>query len=182
MSYDFDETHKKILESALKSFMQKGFREASIRTICNKAGVTNGAFYAHFKSKEDLFASLVQPALDQLIFLYTKETIHFGKINSSNDILKAFSKTFSAQEVIIHFIYKNKDLFHLLLKSSGGTKYENFPHSLIMLEQKESKKFFYSCKEFLKKTDNFSENIIKGTSKNSPAAIFSNVPASSKSL
>ena len=115
MSYDFDETHKKILESALKTFMQKGFREASIRTICNKAGVTNGAFYAHFNSKEDLFASLVQPALDQLIFLYTKETIHFGKINSSNDILKAFSKTFSSQEVIIHFIYKNKDLFHLLL-------------------------------------------------------------------
>ena len=41
--------------------MDKGFSGASIRQICKDAGVTNGAFYAHLASKEDLFDKIVRP-------------------------------------------------------------------------------------------------------------------------
>lgn len=54
MPYDYESTHRQILLSAMKNFSEVGFRDASIRTICKDAGVTNGAFYAHFKSKDDL--------------------------------------------------------------------------------------------------------------------------------
>ena len=46
MGYDFEKTHKLILESAKNHFAQNGFEGASIRQICKDAGVTNGAFYS----------------------------------------------------------------------------------------------------------------------------------------
>ena len=63
MSYDYQNTHNLILKSAMKTFSEVGFRNASIRNICKDAGVTNGAFYAHFDSKDALFAALVSEKL-----------------------------------------------------------------------------------------------------------------------
>ena len=66
MSYDYNKTHELILKSAEEQFQKEGFRNASIRRICSDAGVTNGAFYAHFDSKEALFKELVEPAVEGL--------------------------------------------------------------------------------------------------------------------
>ena len=52
-------TREKILEAGKKEFLEKGFRDASLRTIVKEAGVTTGAFYGYYKSKEDLFDALV---------------------------------------------------------------------------------------------------------------------------
>ncbi|MCR4790946.1 MAG: TetR/AcrR family transcriptional regulator, partial [Treponemataceae bacterium] len=52
------ETLNKILTAANEEFSQKGFSSASLRTIVKKAGVTTGALYGYFKSKEELFDAL----------------------------------------------------------------------------------------------------------------------------
>ena len=54
-------TLKKIQEAAMAEFLDKGFQGASLRQIVKNAGVTTGAFYGYFSSKEALFASLVEP-------------------------------------------------------------------------------------------------------------------------
>ena len=52
-------TLEKIQEAALGEFLDKGFLGASLRQIVKNAGVTTGAFYGYFSSKEALFNALV---------------------------------------------------------------------------------------------------------------------------
>ena len=51
-------TLEKIQEAALAEFLKKGFLGASLRQIVKNAGVTTGAFYGYFSSKE----AVVSPA------------------------------------------------------------------------------------------------------------------------
>lgn len=54
-------TLENIQQAALSEFLEKGFLGASLRQIVKNAGVTTGALYGYFSSKEDLFASIVEP-------------------------------------------------------------------------------------------------------------------------
>ena len=55
-------TRQHILESAALLFSQKGFDGTSIDTVMEHAGLTRGAFYAHFTSKSDLYAEALHCA------------------------------------------------------------------------------------------------------------------------
>ena len=46
---DEKETRKKLQESAMQEFLEKGFMKASLRSICKNAGVTTGALYFFFQ-------------------------------------------------------------------------------------------------------------------------------------
>ena len=64
MGYPADhklKTHERIVDSARRLWKAKGYANVSIGQIMKDAGLTHGGFYAHFKSKDDLFA---EAALD----------------------------------------------------------------------------------------------------------------------
>ena len=48
------ESRRRILEAARDLFRRGGFEGASIDQVMHRAGLTRGAFYAHFQSKDDL--------------------------------------------------------------------------------------------------------------------------------
>lgn len=54
-----EETRLKIIASAIKLFSNRGFNAASVDDICHDAGISKGAFYHHFKSKQNLFLALL---------------------------------------------------------------------------------------------------------------------------
>ena len=56
----------RILASAREEFLSKPYEQVSLREICQKAGVTTGAFYNRYKNKEELFDALVAPTLETL--------------------------------------------------------------------------------------------------------------------
>ncbi|MFT3892678.1 MAG: TetR/AcrR family transcriptional regulator [Anaerolineales bacterium] len=65
-----EETRTKILESAIKLFSTHGYNKASVDDICKEAGISKGAFYHHFKSKQELFLALLDgwlQAIDKAI-------------------------------------------------------------------------------------------------------------------
>jgi AcrR family transcriptional regulator len=159
MSYDYEKTHQMILESALKTFKEIGFRNASIRNICRDAGVTNGAFYAHFESKDDLFAALVSEKLN--VFNETYQEMSDINIQSVDDIIRMFDMSYSSIETLIHYVYSERDIFTLILKSSDGTSYEHFISDLINEECKNTMIFLESAKKFMKRPENISERIIR---------------------
>ena len=80
-------TEEAILRSALTLMRQQGYDKVSVRDICNHAGITTGAFYHHFPSKEALLVSGVgaldyyvqqaladhedEPPIDRLRFILT---------------------------------------------------------------------------------------------------------------
>jgi TetR/AcrR family transcriptional regulator, transcriptional repressor for nem operon len=56
-------TRQRIVEAAARRFKQDGIDGAGVAVVMSDAGLTNGAFYAHFKSKEDLVANVLADQL-----------------------------------------------------------------------------------------------------------------------
>jgi TetR/AcrR family transcriptional regulator, transcriptional repressor for nem operon len=56
-------TRRRILETAGRRFKRDGIDGSGIATVMADAGLTNGAFYAHFASKQDLVATAVADQL-----------------------------------------------------------------------------------------------------------------------
>ncbi|MCJ7434290.1 MAG: TetR/AcrR family transcriptional regulator [Anaerolineales bacterium] len=54
-----EETRTQIIKSAIKLFFLHGYTSASVDGICKDAGVSKGAFYHHFESKQALFLALL---------------------------------------------------------------------------------------------------------------------------
>jgi AcrR family transcriptional regulator len=61
-----EETRQHILEAALKRFANHGYNAASVDDICTEAGVSKGAFYHHFPTKQALFLALLNGWLDSI--------------------------------------------------------------------------------------------------------------------
>jgi TetR/AcrR family transcriptional repressor of nem operon len=56
-------TRRRILEVAGRRFKQDGIDGSGVATVMADAGLTNGAFYGHFSSKEDLVANVLADQL-----------------------------------------------------------------------------------------------------------------------
>ena len=56
-------TRQRIIETAGHRFKQDGIDGSGVATLMADAGLTNGAFYAHFASKDDLVANVVADQL-----------------------------------------------------------------------------------------------------------------------
>jgi len=60
------QTKKSIMEAATTSFAREGYESTGVAEICNRAGVSKGAFYYHFESKEAVFLALIDTWLNTL--------------------------------------------------------------------------------------------------------------------
>ncbi len=76
-------TLQNIQRSALEEFLDKGFQGASLRQIVKSAGVTTGAFYGYFSSKEALFASIVEPHAAALMGRFMQAQTSFAELPES---------------------------------------------------------------------------------------------------
>jgi AcrR family transcriptional regulator len=60
-------TRRRLLTAAEKTFARDGFEAARLEDIARLAGYTRGAFYAHFRSKEEIFFALLEDWVGQRI-------------------------------------------------------------------------------------------------------------------
>lgn len=129
---NFD-TRGALRKSGKREFLEHGFRDASLRSICKQAHVTTGAFYAHFKSKEDLFAEIVEADLGDYLDLYDGLLARLtAKTQQSDD-----------NEVsVMEYLMEHRDLFRLLFDCSEGTRYEGFKERLIQRFEDSYQTFF----------------------------------------
>lgn len=136
------ETKTRLLESARKEFMEKGYMQSSLRTICKNAGVTTGALYFFFQDKEELFASLVE---EPLRGLYQEVERHYRTEQAGNagDWRRDLSYPEDFQEddatslAIIHHLYQNADAFRLLLTKSQGSRFEHCVEQMVELSERQ---------------------------------------------
>lgn len=61
-----EEKRNKILQTATNEFAEHGFESANINTIAKKSGISIGAMYSYFNSKENLFITIIQYAVETL--------------------------------------------------------------------------------------------------------------------
>jgi len=69
---DTAETRKRIISTASKVFLTKGLAATGIADIMVAAGLTQGGFYRHFESKEQLIAEANEAAFDQLMDMFER--------------------------------------------------------------------------------------------------------------
>lgn len=121
-----DAVRESILSAAKEEFFAHGYKDANMRDIAEKAGITSGNIYRYYPSKEALFEALVGDVNKD----FEKIAALKGTILSE---FLALKKGF-ANPIIRFVISKVYDLRYevlLLVEKSAGSKYEHSIDKLI---------------------------------------------------
>ncbi|HNV36888.1 MAG TPA: TetR/AcrR family transcriptional regulator [Rectinema sp.] len=59
-------TQQALVDSAIDLFSSKWYATVSVAEICRHAGLSNGAFYRHFRSKEEIFCAILDYVIQQI--------------------------------------------------------------------------------------------------------------------
>lgn len=132
---------ERILACAREEFLEKGYAEASLRTIAAKAGTTTGSIYSRFQDKEGLFGAIVQPAADELTDLFLQIQQNFHEMDSKEQPEQLENYTNSGMRRLLDYVYDHLDEFRLLVNASHGTKYQNFLERLVEIETEYTYKY-----------------------------------------
>ena len=143
MSESAAETKKRLLESAKKEFLEKGFTGASLRTIAANAGVTTGAMYRHFKDKDAFFCALVDDVIDYVTQMVMLANTDNHQLFDSMSIKNHMTFETESAKSLINYMYDNFDAFTLLLTKSAGSTHEFFRDEICDLY---TKNFDIICK------------------------------------
>ena len=127
-------TLEKIQEAALTEFLDKGFLGASLRQIVKNAGVTTGAFYGYFSSKEALFASIVEPHAKALMGRFMEAQTSFAELPEEQQPSHMGVESGTYLDWMVDYICQHRQPVKLLLTRSEGTSYEHFLHNMVEVE------------------------------------------------
>ena len=127
-------TLEKIQEAAMDEFLDKGFLGASLRQIVKNAGVTTGAFYGYFSSKEALFASIVEPPAKALMGKFMEAQTSFAELPEEQQPDHMGEESSSYVHWMVNYICQHREPVKLLLTRAEGTSYEHFVHNMVEVE------------------------------------------------
>ena len=130
----------RIAGAARTEFLARGYRDASLRKIAERAGATVGAIQTRYKSKDELFARLLGPFLDDIAALFqrTKADYYAGADVLAH--LKAAIRHESA--AILRLIFDHYEDATLLLCRSAGSSLERYFDEIVHRKIEESVLFF----------------------------------------
>lgn len=127
--------------------MEKGFRGASLRQIVKHAGVTTGAFYGYFSSKEALFASIVEPHAQALMAHFMQAQLQFADLPKDEQPSHMGIESSACVDWMVDYICDHREPFKLLLLKAEGTSYENFVHNIVEVEVEYTLKYIDVLRE-----------------------------------
>lgn len=111
-----NKTKRKIFETSMKLFAQKGYEATSIEEITATVGVAKGTLYYHFSSKEEIFNFLVEEGVKLLL---NSVEIKTEKLVNYMDKIKAIIL------IQVKIIFKYEDLIKILLSQFWGNEVRN---------------------------------------------------------
>ena len=147
MSTKAEDTQKNILNTARKHFLKDGLTGASLRNIVKDAGLTTGAFYKYYPTKEALFDALTDPYMEHIYQIYDQIVETFEKLSASDQTRNMSDTSSDGMEQMVDYIYDHYDNFRLLLKCGDSGKFESFIHNMVEREMKSSRKYIEKMKE-----------------------------------
>ena len=125
-----------ILSAAMQEFLDKGFRSASLRNIVKAAGVTTGAFYGYYKSKEELFEALVGEQYDYFMNCFCKAQQVFADLPPEEQPDRLGTISGACMNDMLLYAYSHLDEFKLILCHSEGTRFSNIVDEMVEIETK----------------------------------------------
>ncbi len=85
-------TYKKIMDSAIALFREKGYQEVSILSICKKADIGNSTFYQYFPTKDAVLKKIVENLIELIGDSINRSMNHYSSIKIEK--LQTFLKDF----------------------------------------------------------------------------------------
>ncbi len=134
MSVKADNTRENILNTAKRHFLRDGLDGASLRNIVKDAGLTTGAFYKYFPTKESMFDALIDPYVEHIYQIYDDVLAEFEVLSPQEQTDHMAASSEDGIEQIVDYVYDNYDSFRLLLKCGDSGKYADFIHSMVERE------------------------------------------------
>ncbi|MCS7235456.1 MAG: TetR/AcrR family transcriptional regulator [Armatimonadota bacterium] len=108
-----EQTRARILEAARRAFAARGFHATLMDHVAQQAGLSKGALYVHFPSKEELFLALLDDAAATLVDRITQAIAgaHGGR-----------AKVAAALESALDTFEEHEDLTWVFLVESSGAR------------------------------------------------------------
>lgn len=147
MSTKAEDTEKNILNTGRKHFLKDGFSGASLRNIVKDAGLTTGAFYKYYPTKEALFDALTDPYIEHIYQIYDRVVEDFEKLSAKEQTSNMSDTSGDGMDQMIDYIYEHYDNFRLLLKCGDSGKFETFIHNMVDREMRSSLEYVKKMKE-----------------------------------
>ena len=147
MSTKAEDTEKNILNTARKHFLKDGFSGASLRNIVKDAGLTTGAFYKYYPTKEALFDALTDPYIEHIYQIHDRVVEDFEKLSAKEQTSNMSDTSGDGMDQMIDYIYEHYDNFRLLLKCGDSGKFETFIHNMVDREMRSSLEYVKKMKE-----------------------------------
>ncbi|WP_410893442.1 TetR/AcrR family transcriptional regulator [Neobacillus sp. 204] len=110
------EKEKVIIKSGMKLFAQKGFSSTSIQEIATESNISKGAFYLHFKSKDELLLSILE---------YIFETIESSRLAFENQDLSPREKFIKQITAFFRTFIGHKEFMIMLSKEQAIPRNED---------------------------------------------------------
>ena len=129
-------TLNRIFSAALQEFLEKGFQSASLRNIVKMAGVTTGAFYGYYKSKEELLEALVGEHYDFLLDCFCRVQKEFAEIPPEQQPSHLTSTSGECMYEMLLYAYEHLNEFKLILCCSEGTRFSRLIDEMVEIETK----------------------------------------------
>lgn len=140
-------TLMKIHEAARQEFLEKGFQLASLRNIVKTAGVTTGAFYGYYNSKEELFDALVGEQTEYVLQLFDNTVNKFEHLSGEEQTEQMTDISEGTFLQMLDYIYDNYVAFKLIILCAEGTKHADFVHQLVEREEKSTITYIETLKK-----------------------------------
>jgi len=99
------------MEKSLELFAKQGFEATSVQQITEHCGISKGAFYLSFKSKDELITALIDDFMMQIT-----SDIDYLVRNTKNEYL-----LYEFYYAIFHAFHKHSDFANVLLKEQSHT-------------------------------------------------------------
>ena len=141
MSTDEILTREKILDAARAEFSDKGFRDASLRSIVKAAGVSTGSFYWHYENKEQLFEAVVGEHYKHIMDMYECALDSFWKLSKEEQSRQMGDFSGKCMLEMYNYMHCHKTEFKILLNGADGTAFDNMLHELTEREIISTHKF-----------------------------------------
>lgn len=90
MSLRGDKTKQEIRDKAYQLFVEKGFKEVTMKDICERTGLSRGGLYRHYESTEQIFLEIVNAFSEQ----------------QKNDVREKIEKRVPAAEILEELLTK----------------------------------------------------------------------------
>src|SRR5262245_51333922 len=111
-----------LLRAAEEVFVEHGLSAAKVEDITARAGVSKGAFYLHFESKDDCWRQIVEAFVAKLA-----SCLHAPPPSGPGGGVEAFAVAMAdwqAHDVeIFEFCWQNRGLMGMLFTGGGGVPY-----------------------------------------------------------